>query len=80
MSFLGEMKRRKVVQVAAVCAAVAWLLVQIVVSIKAPLNLPGWTDTLVIVLAVVGFPLFLTLAWLFRCHTPWHRPNARAAG
>ena len=41
---------------AAVYAVVAWLLVQIIVSIKGPLGLPIWTDTLVIVLVALGFP------------------------
>jgi hypothetical protein len=34
-----------VFQVAAVYAVVAWLLVQIIVSIKEPLGLPIWTDS-----------------------------------
>ena len=34
MSFLGEIKRRKVFQVAVVYAVVAWLLVQIVATIE----------------------------------------------
>ena len=65
MSFLGEIKRRKVFQVAAVYAVVAWLLVQIVVSVEAPLSLPEWTDTLVIVLLAIGFVVALLLAWAY---------------
>ena len=65
MSFLGELKRRKVFQVAAVYAVVAWLLVQIVTSIEEPLNLPDWADTLVIVLVAVAFPVALVLSWAF---------------
>lgn len=63
MSFLGELKRRKMIQVAAVYAVVAWLLVQIVATIEAPLNLPDWADTLVIVLLAVGFPMTLIISW-----------------
>lgn len=63
--FVRELRRRKVVQVAAVYAIVAWLLVQIVVAIEAPLNLPIWVDTLVIVLVAVGFPIAIVLAWAF---------------
>lgn len=65
MSFLGEIKRRKVFQVAAVYAVVAWLLVQIVVSVEAPLNLPDWADTFVIVLVLIGFPLAIVLSWAY---------------
>ena len=65
MSFLGEIKRRKVFQVAAVYAVVAWLLIQIVDVVSAPLNLPGWLDSVVIILLAVGFPIAVILAWAF---------------
>lgn len=65
MSVLGELKRRKIIQVIAVYAVVAWLVVQIITSIEQPLNLPGWTDTLVIVLLVLGFPVMLVVSWAF---------------
>lgn len=65
MSFLGEIKRRKVFRVALLYAAVAWLIVQVVVAIKVPLNLPARTDTLVIVLLVLGFPVALILSWAY---------------
>jgi len=63
MSFLAEIKRRRVLPVVAVYAATAWLLVEIITSIKEPLRLPDWTDTFVIVLVAAGFPLAIILAW-----------------
>ena len=65
MSFWEEVKRRKVVRVAVVYSIVAWLLVEIVVTVEAPLSLPGWMDTFVIVLVMVGFPLALILSWAY---------------
>jgi len=65
MSLWEEFKRRNVVRVAAVYSVVAWLLVEIVVTVEGPLNLPGWMDTLVIVLVVIGFPLALILSWAY---------------
>ncbi len=65
MSFWEEVKRRKVVRVAVVYSVAAWLLVEIVVTVEAPLNLPGWMDTFVIVLVGVGFPLALILSWAY---------------
>ena len=65
MSFLGEIKRRKVFQVAAVYSVVAWLLVQVITSVEAPLNLPDWVDTFVIVLLAIGFPVAVVLSWAF---------------
>jgi len=64
-SFLGEIKRRKVFQVAAAYAVVAWLTIQIVGAISEPLSLPDWLDTVVIVLLAVGFPIAVILAWAF---------------
>ena len=59
---MREIKRRKVFQVAAVCAVVAWLLVQIVATVEEPLGLPAWFDTGVIVLLMVGFPIPVILS------------------
>ncbi len=65
MKLLDELKRRNVFRVAGVYAVVAWLLVQVVVAVEAPLSLPAWTDTLVIVLFGIGFPIAMILAWAF---------------
>jgi TolB-like protein/Flp pilus assembly protein TadD len=65
MSFLGEIRRRKMFQVAAIYAVVAWVLVQIVATVEAPLRLPDWVDTLVIVLLAVSFPITLIISWVF---------------
>lgn len=65
MLSFGEIKRRKMFQVAAVYAVTAWLIVEVITSIEEPLSLPSWTDTLVIVLLAVGFPIMLIVSWLF---------------
>ncbi len=60
-----ELKRRKVFQVAAIYGVTAWVLLQIVVAVEAPLLLPEWVDTLVILLLGIGFPIALIMAWAF---------------
>ena len=65
MSFLGEIKRRKVTQVAAIYAVTAWLIIQIIDVINEPLSLPDRLDTVVIILLAVGFPIAVILAWAF---------------
>ena len=65
MSFLGEIKRRKVFQVAAFYAVTAWLIIQFIDVVGEPLRLPEWLDTVVIVLLAVGFPIAVILAWAF---------------
>lgn len=64
-SLLGEIRRRKVFQVAAAYAVVAWLAVQIVATVEEPLSLPPWVDTLAIVLLALGFPIALLVSWAF---------------
>ena len=60
-----ELRRRNVFRVAGVYAVVGWLIIQVVVAVKAPLGLPAWTDTLFILLVLAGFPVALLLAWAF---------------
>jgi len=65
MSFLEEIKRRSIFQVAAVYAVVAWFVFQLVDVVSEPLNLPDWLDTVVIVLFAAGLPIAVVLAWAF---------------
>jgi adenylate cyclase len=65
LSFLGEIKRRHVFQVAIAYVVVAWVILQVVDVVKEPLNLPNGFDTAVIVLVAIGLPLALVLAWAF---------------
>ncbi len=48
MSFLGEIKRREVIWVAAVYALMAWSIIRIIDVVSEPLILPDWLDTIVI--------------------------------
>jgi TolB-like protein/tetratricopeptide (TPR) repeat protein len=61
--FFNELRRRKVMRVAVVYAVVAWILIQVAQATFEPLALPRWTVTLVIMLALLGFPISLALAW-----------------
>ena len=65
MNFFTELRRRNVFKIAVAYAVVAWVLVQVVISIKSPLHLPDWADTLTIVLLAVGFPIALIITWAF---------------
>ena len=62
---MAEISRRKVFEVAAVYAVVAWLVIQIVDVISEPLRLPVWFGTFVIVLLGIGFPIAIILGWAF---------------
>jgi TolB-like protein/Flp pilus assembly protein TadD len=60
-----ELKRRRVFRVALVYGAVAFVVAQVADIAFPALQLPPWTITLVVVLAVLGFPIALVLAWAF---------------
>jgi TolB-like protein/tetratricopeptide (TPR) repeat protein len=63
--FLADLKRRKVYRVAVVYAAVAFVIWQAAEIAFPALHLPEWTLTFVVVIALIGFPVALVLAWAF---------------
>lgn len=63
-NFWGEIKCRKVVRVIIAYLIVGWLLIQIADVTLEPLHLPEWSDTLVIWLVGLGFPIAVILAWV----------------
>jgi eukaryotic-like serine/threonine-protein kinase len=65
MSLLAELKRRRVFRVAAVYVVVGFALIQAVDIIFPALNLPSWTVSAVVVLAILGLPAAIALAWAF---------------
>lgn len=64
-SLFGELRRRHVFRVAVAYAIAAWLVTQIAAIVVPALFLPAWMTRTVIVLAMLGFPLALVLAWAF---------------
>lgn len=62
---LSELRRRRVPQVAVAYLIAAWVVIQVVATITDPLQLPPSSQTLVIVLAVLGLPVTLVVAWAF---------------
>ena len=59
----GELKRRKVVRVAVVYAATAFAVLQAADIMLPRMGVPDWAMSLVVALAVLGFPIALVLAW-----------------
>jgi adenylate cyclase len=63
--FFDELLRRRVMRVAAVYVVISWIIIEVSSTVLPPLHLPAWTVTLVIVLAALGFPLAVIMAWMF---------------
>ena len=64
-SFFQELRRRKVLQAAAIYGAVAWGVTEIVVTVVEQLFLPQWVATLAVIFFMVGFPVAMFLSWTF---------------
>ena len=65
MSLIAELQRRKVFKVGAAYLVVAWLAVQ-AASITFPtFEAPLWALRVFILVALLGFPLALVMAWVF---------------
>jgi TolB-like protein len=65
VSLIDELKRRKVFKAGAAYLVVAWLAVQ-VVSIAFPaFEAPPWVLRVFILVAMLGFPVTLMMAWAF---------------
>ena len=60
-----ELKRRKVVHVITVYAAVAFVILQLVDMVAEPLRLPVSTKALVIVLLCIGFVIAVFVSWVY---------------
>lgn len=77
-----ELKRRHVFKVAGAYAVVALLVVQVTSHIFPALLFPEWTQRLVVILAMLGFPVALVLAWAFEMTPEGVRPTSkeRSAG
>jgi protein kinase/serine/threonine-protein kinase len=63
--FLSELRRRRVVQVAAAYAAVGWVVIEVSTTIVPELDLADWIPRAVILLVLLGFPVSLVLSWVF---------------
>lgn len=61
----NELRRRRVVKVAAGYGIVLFGILQAAELTLEPLGLPGWSYTLVLVLGLLGLPLAIVLAWAF---------------
>ncbi|HEX7060542.1 MAG TPA: hypothetical protein VF200_01155 [Woeseiaceae bacterium] len=63
--FYRELRRRKVIRVAALYAVAAWVAIEVSSVVLPGLMLPAWSVTLVIALALIAFPIVVVLAWVF---------------
>ena len=64
-SFVNELKERKVLRVAVAYIVVTWIVIQVGETTFEALNLPMWSNSLLVVFVLLGFPFALLMAWAF---------------
>jgi TolB-like protein len=65
MSLISELKRRSVFKVGAAYLVVAWLVIQAASIAMPAFDAPGWVLRTFILIAMLGFPVALVMAWVF---------------
>ena len=63
--FLAKLKRRGVFRAAALYGTVAFVAIEASDLVFPRLAFPEWTVTLVVWLALIGFPIALILSWMY---------------
>jgi TolB-like protein/Flp pilus assembly protein TadD len=64
-TFFAELKRRRVYSVAAAYVVTAWLLIQVATQVFPFFNIPNWIVRLVVLVAIIGFPIAVVCSWAF---------------
>lgn len=62
---IRELRRREVFRTAGLYVGVCWILIEVASVILPTFDAPEWVMRAVIIVAVVGFPVMLVLAWVY---------------
>ena len=65
VSFLNELKERKVLRVAIAYIVVAWIVMQVGEVTFEALKMPVWAQSLLVIFSLLGFPIALVMAWAY---------------
>jgi adenylate cyclase len=65
ISFVSELKERKVLRVAIAYIVVSWIVMQVGEVTFEALKMPGWSQSLLVIFSLLGFPIALVMAWAY---------------
>ena len=65
MAVFAELRRRNVFKVALLYAIASWLIIWFVGAIESTSDVPVWTETFVLFVLAIGFPVALLFAWTY---------------
>lgn len=63
MNFIAELRKRNVFRTLAAYLVGSWIMVQVVGFIADAADMPPWTDTLVLILVLMGLPIVIVASW-----------------
>ncbi len=63
--FIRELRRREVLRTAGLYVGVAWILIEVASVLLDAFEAPDWALQAIIIVAVIGLPVTLVLAWIF---------------
>jgi TolB-like protein len=80
IGLIERLRERGVLRVAASYAVIAWLALQIADVVLEPWDLPAWVERAPLVIALLGFPIALALAWFLEFGDAGIVPDTAPAG
>jgi hypothetical protein len=63
--FIRELRRREVFRTAGLYVGISWILIEVASVILPTFDAPEWIMRAIILVAFVGFPVMLVLAWVY---------------
>jgi len=63
--FIRELRRREVFRTAGLYVGVSWILIEVASVLLPTFDAPEWIMRAIVIVAVVGFPVMLVLAWIY---------------
>lgn len=78
MNFVAELRKRNVFRVAAAYLVGAWIVMQVAGLIASATGLPEWTDTMVLIILIAGFPIVALAAWALELTPEGIKPSGTA--
>ena len=76
MKFFEELKRRNVIKATMAYIVVAWVLVQVLTIILPEFEAPGWVLKTLIILMVVGLPIWMIFSWVYEVTPEGIKPDS----
>jgi len=64
-NYIKELKRRNVIKSALAYIVVAWVIIQVMSIILPTIEAPAYIMKLILILLVIGFPLWLIFSWVY---------------